>query len=156
MNLLGGDHAGAAREAASAAQGLTADGAELLAATAVMVRARASVKGDRGLAVDLFRQAADAYDRCGAIWRRDRSLTELRRLGAAGRRAAGEVRGPTSLTAREREVAGLAAAGYTAREIGERLFIGTRTVETHLGSVYGKLGIRSKRELVRRREELNA
>jgi DNA-binding CsgD family transcriptional regulator len=53
------------------------------------------------------------------------------------------------LTRRERDVAQLAALGYTAREIGERLFIGERTVETHLAHAYAKLGIRSKSELIR-------
>jgi DNA-binding CsgD family transcriptional regulator len=54
-----------------------------------------------------------------------------------------------ALTRREREVVVLAVQGFTAREIGTRLFIGERTVETHLGNAYGKLGVRSKLELVR-------
>lgn len=53
------------------------------------------------------------------------------------------------LTPRERDVVVLAVQGCTAREIGRRLFIGERTVETHLGNAYGKLGVRSKMELVR-------
>lgn len=56
----------------------------------------------------------------------------------------------TALTAREKEVVALAAAGLTAREIGARLFIGERTVETHLANSYAKLGVSSKRELIRR------
>lgn len=54
-----------------------------------------------------------------------------------------------SLTKRERQVARLAAQGYTAREIGNQLHIGKRTVETHLANAYDKLGVRSKRELIR-------
>jgi DNA-binding CsgD family transcriptional regulator len=57
--------------------------------------------------------------------------------------------GLATLSQREREVASLAAQGYTAREIGERLFIGERTVETHLAHVYAKLGISSRLELIR-------
>ncbi len=53
------------------------------------------------------------------------------------------------LTPRERDVVQLAGHGLTAREIGSRLFIGDRTVETHLANAYGKLGVRSKVELVR-------
>jgi DNA-binding CsgD family transcriptional regulator len=53
------------------------------------------------------------------------------------------------LTRREREVVVLAAQGFTAREVGAHLFIGDRTVETHLANAYGKLGVRSKVELVR-------
>ena len=48
----------------------------------------------------------------------------------------------------------LAVQGYTAREIGERLFIGKRTVETHLANAYAKLGVPSKRDLIKRSSEL--
>ena len=57
--------------------------------------------------------------------------------------------GVDALSQREREVARLAAEGHTAREIGDRLFIGERTVETHLAHAYAKLGISSKVELVK-------
>jgi len=62
--------------------------------------------------------------------------------------------GPSSLTRRERDVARLAAQGLSAKEIAERLFVGERTVESHLGSVYAKLGVDSKLDLVRRAAEL--
>ena len=51
------------------------------------------------------------------------------------------------LTAREREIATLAASGLSSREIGERLFLSRRTVDNHLGSVYTKLGITGRDEL---------
>ena len=54
------------------------------------------------------------------------------------------------LTPRETEVAALIAAGYTDAEIGRALGIGRRTAETHAGNVLGKLGLRSRRELMRR------
>jgi DNA-binding CsgD family transcriptional regulator len=38
--------------------------------------------------------------------------------------------------------------GLTAQQVGDRLFIGRRTVETHLANAYAKLGIRSKHDLV--------
>jgi DNA-binding CsgD family transcriptional regulator len=57
--------------------------------------------------------------------------------------------GVETLTRREREVASLAAQGYTAREIGAQLHIGERTVETHVANVCSKLGLRAKAELVR-------
>lgn len=78
------------------------------------------------------------------------SLAELLRRSAAS--AAVEPnhrRRPDGLTPREREVAQLAAQGYTAREIGERLHIGERTVETHVAHVCSKLGLKAKAELVR-------
>jgi DNA-binding CsgD family transcriptional regulator len=68
-------------------------------------------------------------------------------LTVGGRKAS--ARGMESLTAREQQVARLAAQGYTAREIGVELHIGRRTVETHLVNAYDKLGVRSKRELMR-------
>jgi DNA-binding CsgD family transcriptional regulator/Tfp pilus assembly protein PilF len=52
-----------------------------------------------------------------------------------------------TLTGREREVARLAAAGKLNREIAARLRISVRTVEHHLASVYGRLGIRSRAQL---------
>ncbi|MGZ8585795.1 MAG: response regulator transcription factor, partial [Actinomycetota bacterium] len=47
----------------------------------------------------------------------------------------------TRLTEREREILSVAAEGLTAREIGTRLGVRERTVTTHLGHIYGKLGV---------------
>ncbi len=54
---------------------------------------------------------------------------------------------PRRLTAQERRVAALAAGGATNTEIARTLFISVSTVETHLGHVFAKLTIRSRREL---------
>jgi DNA-binding CsgD family transcriptional regulator len=62
--------------------------------------------------------------------------------------------GTDALSRREREVALLASRGETASEIAAQLFISERTVESHLVSVYAKLGLRSKSELIRRADEL--
>ncbi len=51
------------------------------------------------------------------------------------------------LTPRERQVAELAAAGVRSREIADRLFLSTRTVENHLQRVYAKLGVSGRVEL---------
>jgi len=64
--------------------------------------------------------------------------------------------GVRSLTRRELDVARLAAEGYTAAEIGLRLSIGPRTVESHLGSVYSKLRISSRLQLIRMASSLGA
>jgi DNA-binding CsgD family transcriptional regulator len=64
--------------------------------------------------------------------------------------------GPLSLTRREMDVARLGAEGYTAAEIGRRLNIGERTVESHLASAYSKLGIRSRLQLIRMAATLGA
>jgi DNA-binding CsgD family transcriptional regulator len=65
-------------------------------------------------------------------------------LGAAGVDASG------GLTAREREVAGLAASGLPARSIALRLSLSERTVENHLQRIYAKLGLHSRAELIAR------
>ncbi len=54
-----------------------------------------------------------------------------------------------TLTAREREVFQLMAEGRRGREIGARLFISLRTVESHRASVLRKLGLRTQTEIVR-------
>ncbi|MEU4930916.1 LuxR C-terminal-related transcriptional regulator [Streptomyces yokosukanensis] len=51
------------------------------------------------------------------------------------------------LTARELEIASLAAAGLADRAISDRLDVSVRTVESHLARVYRKLGVRSRRDL---------
>ena len=145
----------AARAARVAVGPLEAAGWRLSLADAQAALGRALEGHDRTAAVETTRRAAELFDRCGAVWRRDRALDRLRSLGTRGRRAAGVVQGPDALTGREREVARLAARGHTAREIGEKLFIGTRTVESHLASIYAKLGLTSKRELVRRADDLD-
>jgi DNA-binding NarL/FixJ family response regulator len=53
------------------------------------------------------------------------------------------------LTAREREIADLVAAGRTNREVAEQLVLSTRTIEAHLRNIYAKLGVRSRIELAR-------
>lgn len=51
------------------------------------------------------------------------------------------------LTPREREIAALAAGGSTSKQIAEKLFLSSRTVDNHLQSVYTKLGISGRAEL---------
>lgn len=58
-------------------------------------------------------------------------------------------RSPERLTARETEVARLLTSGYMDREIATMLGIGRRTVETHAANVRAKLGLKSRRELLR-------
>ncbi len=51
------------------------------------------------------------------------------------------------LTAREREIAGLAAGGLSSRAIADRLTLSVRTVDSHLSRVFAKLGVTSRAQL---------
>ncbi len=53
-----------------------------------------------------------------------------------------------NLTKREDEILSQLAKGYKYREIGEKLFISTETVRSHLRNIYEKLQVRSRTEAV--------
>jgi DNA-binding NarL/FixJ family response regulator len=53
---------------------------------------------------------------------------------------------PEQLSTREREVLVLAAKGLSSKEVASKLFISERTVQTHLASIYDKLGSKNKTE----------
>jgi two-component system response regulator NreC len=53
------------------------------------------------------------------------------------------------LSAREREVMALTAEGFSSREIGEKLFISPKTVDTYRARIMEKLGLNHRSELVR-------
>ena len=84
--------------------------------------------------------ALAVFERLGAVRWAETARRELRAI--SGRQAAGE-----ELTAAERRVAELVAAGRTNREVAAALFLTERTIESHLSHVYAKLGIRSRAEL---------
>jgi len=56
--------------------------------------------------------------------------------------------GLQELSRRQREVISLVLQGLTAREIGVRLFISERTVETHVANAYERLNVRSRPQLL--------
>ncbi len=150
--LVGRGHrAAAARAALRAVEGFSGRGYVLLAARARVTYAEAILRSDRGAAEEAFREAADAFDACGAVVRHQQACSQLRQLGSDRRCTARA--GPESLTTRERQVAELAAGGYTASQIAAQLYIGVRTVETHLAHGYRKLGVTCKQQLVRRAAE---
>ncbi len=114
-----------------------------------MIAGRALVGLDNQAAIERWTDATALFSACDAGARRDACLQLLDRLGPRGKRVRTATSGPGALTSRELEVVQLAIEGLPTREIGERLFIGRRTVETHLTNAYAKLGIRSRVELVR-------
>jgi DNA-binding CsgD family transcriptional regulator len=90
-------------------------------------------------------RALEIAHRNGATALETRARVELDATGARPRRPV--VTGPDALTASERRVAELAAAGRSNPEIARELFVSRKTVETHLGRVYQKLGISDRRRI---------
>jgi DNA-binding CsgD family transcriptional regulator len=85
----------------------------------------------------------------------EEALRQFESIGASGwvkkaRTELGRISGRTrgeGLTAAERRVASLVAEGRTNREVAAALFLGERTVASHLNHIYAKLGVRSRTEL---------
>jgi DNA-binding CsgD family transcriptional regulator len=101
--------------------------------------------GARGQARELLRESLDLAHALGGLALADRARRELVTAGCRPRRDA--MRGRDALTPSELRVAQLAAGGQTNRQIAQALFVTQRTVENHLTSTYGKLGISSRPEL---------
>jgi DNA-binding CsgD family transcriptional regulator len=108
-----------------------------LAAGDVARRARRKVE-----AREHVEAARVTFTRLGAVPWAERAEAELARLGTIRS-------GGLDLTPAERRVAELVAAGRTNREAAGELYMGVRTLETHLSAVYRKLGVRSRSELAR-------
>jgi DNA-binding CsgD family transcriptional regulator len=92
-----------------------------------------------GVALDAFRQMGlEAFAK--------RARSEL--IATKRRRTHTLVdEGSAQLTAQELEIAELAQQGLSNREIGGRLFLSHRTVEWHLGNVFAKVGVSTRRRL---------
>jgi DNA-binding NarL/FixJ family response regulator len=146
--LLARGHADEAVDMAAAARAAAAKAElPLLAARARLAHGRAlAAAGERAAAIEELAAAEAMFQRFGARRRGDEAVRELRRLGRRVVRASGEP-GGDALTAREREIATLVAAGRTNREVAEQLVLSPRTIDAHLRSIYGKLGVRSRVEL---------
>jgi DNA-binding NarL/FixJ family response regulator len=96
---------------------------------------------------DQLRAALAAFDSLGASRWAARARGELRATGETARK-----RDPSTLdrlTQQELQVVQLVSQGATNREVAAQLFISPRTVDHHLRSVFRKLDIRSRAELVR-------
>jgi DNA-binding CsgD family transcriptional regulator len=103
-------------------------------------RARSTAQARRYLTA-----ALDAFERLGARPWATRAASELRATGQAKARA--DEQESDSLTPQEREIAMLAAAGLSNKQIGQRLFLSHRTVGAHLYQIFPKLGITSRAAL---------
>jgi DNA-binding NarL/FixJ family response regulator len=139
-----GDSATAARELEDAVARFAALRFPLEEARSRLALARVQAAGSSPLALASARAARDAFERLGARRDADQAAALLRDLGAAGRTAGRGER--DELTAREREVLSLVAAGLSNAAIAERLVIAPKTAEHHVGRVLAKLGVRSRAE----------
>ena len=89
-----------------------------------------------------------AFERAGAVPWSERGRALLRQLG--DRAAVPRVpRGDATLSARELEVARLAAAGRTNAEIGRALFISPHTAATHMRKILKRTGVHNRAALGR-------
>jgi DNA-binding CsgD family transcriptional regulator len=108
----------------------------LLALGVVQRRAR-----QKRAARDAISDALGGFEQLGAATWVEKARAELGSIG--GRRR------EEGLTAAERRVAALVSEGQTNREVAAALFLGERTVASHLTHIYAKLGVRSRTELAR-------
>jgi DNA-binding CsgD family transcriptional regulator len=104
--------------------------------------------GKRRQAVDQLRLAYDLFATAGAepfLRRVEADLAPHRiTVGRPGSRS------PLDLTDRERDVAVLVAKGMTNREVAAELYVSPKAIDYHLGHIFGKLGITSRRDLRQR------
>ncbi|MER5423922.1 helix-turn-helix transcriptional regulator [Streptosporangium roseum] len=106
--------------------------------------------GDPGAGPALTR-AIEAYTRLEARWDLDRATQLGRRWGLrpTSRIRPGQDGEAEGLSARQSQVARLAAKGLTNQEIARQMFLSPKTVDKHLGVAMRKLGARSRTELGR-------
>jgi DNA-binding CsgD family transcriptional regulator len=108
-----------------------------------MVRRQA---GHRAAAREPLRQGLTLAETLGAAVLAARARAGLHAAGGR-QRAAGRATGHDALTGTERRIAELAAQGLTTAQIAQGLYLSPKTVDWHLGHVYRKLGVSSRRQL---------
>jgi DNA-binding CsgD family transcriptional regulator len=95
-----------------------------------------------------LRKAQAAFDLLGATPWADQARVELHAAGEPVRR---RIPSPLeALSAQELQIARLAAAGLSNREIGERLYLSPRTIGSHLYRIFPKLNVASRTQLASR------
>ena len=105
---------------------------------------------------DAVRAGLDLLDRIGADEVAAKVRHDLRRSGAAipSRRRASTRANGAGLTNREIEILRILGEGSTNAEIAQRLFLSTKTVDHHVSALLSKLQVSSRRDAVRRGNEL--
>lgn len=116
-----------------------------IARTRLCLAERLRQSNQRATAREHLRLAVDVFDGLGADYWLDRARRELQ---ATGETVVPLQRGSDELTAQELRVAQVVAAGASNKEAAAELYLSPKTVESHLGSIYRKLGLRSRSQLV--------
>lgn len=104
----------------------------------------------REKAAPMLEQAISIYEHLDATWDVLRTEAALREIGVRRGRRGGRRRprtGWASLTPTERTVAHLVAEGLSNPQVGDRLYVSRRTVQTHLAHIFAKLDISSRAQL---------
>lgn len=115
-----------------------------LARTLLRAAEADAAAGERAVAAERLRRAAELAEPLGARPLRERIDALARRVGAsAGARPPAPGLG---LTPRELEVLRLVTAGRSNREIADELFISVKTVSVHVSNILSKLGVTSRGE----------
>jgi DNA-binding CsgD family transcriptional regulator len=147
--------------AALRAAGLAAGGRQgedlLIEAVSVLNRSPSALERARALvALGVLRRQSGRHAAAREPLRQGLELAEAlgaaplaARARAALHAAGGRQRAPRrgTLTPTERRIAELAARGLTTPQIAQKLYLSRKTVDWHLGHVYQKLGVSSRRQL---------
>ena len=126
-----------------ALEGFARAGLPLEVARTRLEMARALAGRSPEVAVAEAKAALEEFERLQAARHADAAAALLRSLGAPVRTGP---KGVGTLTRREAEILQLLGAGLSNPEIADRLFITRKTVETHVGNLLAKLGLRNRAE----------
>ncbi|NUP65433.1 MAG: response regulator transcription factor, partial [Nonomuraea sp.] len=94
-------------------------------------------------------RAVEVYADLGARWDLDRATGLGRRWGVRPATQSAPAQAGHALSARQEQVARLAAEGLTNQEIARELFLSPKTVDKHVSAAMRKVGARSRTELAR-------
>ena len=151
-HAVNGDTEAAVRSGQDAAADFSRSGDRIEVCRTLLAAAALSLDAGRTDQVaDWLDRVAVLADRIGSARLAEEVSRQRGRLNARGGTAdapdASDALAP--LSAREREIAGLASTGMTSGEIAERLFLSVRTVDSHLGRIYRKLEVSNRAGLTR-------